>query len=126
MSEQQPVVMSLPKELIETQIKALVLDACLKNGRELVAAAVTQVLQAKIDNYHGSGSYLDKVIRELIVQTAQAAAQEWIAEQGPAIREAVRKRLTAEKAGLIKGLCDKVGDSLTTSLRVNVSLDDRR
>ncbi len=123
---EQPVVMQLPKELIETQIKALVLDACLKNGQALVAEAVRQVLTAPDNTNYGRGTVLDKVIRELIVTTANAAAREWIVEQGPAIREAVRKRLTAEKTALVKELCDKVGSALTTNLRVDVRIADAR
>ena len=125
MSEvQQPVVMTLPKELVEAHIKQLVVDACAKNGADLIRGVVNHVMTAEDRSNYGQRN-IDKLITALVLEVANASVKEWLAQEGPKIRDAVRKRLTADKTKLVQALCDKITDGLLSNVRVSLSLEDR-
>lgn len=125
MSNEQAVVMNVPKDVIETHIKLAVAQVLARDPETLIRACVDAVLTKKSDNYH-SRTVLETTLEKLIKETAERSAQEWITEQGPKIRDAVRQRLNKDKAALIQKLVDGLGDQLKSNIRVNISIDGGR
>jgi len=124
-NDEQAVVMNVPKDVIETHIKLAVSQVLARDPERLIRACVDAVLTQKDRNNYRDKTILDTMLEKLIIDTANLAAVEWIREQGPMIREAVRARLTKDRAAFIKKLCDAIGDNLQKNVHVSVSLTDK-
>lgn len=125
MTNEQAVVMNVPKEVLDQHIKLAVAQVLSRDPERFITACVDVVLQAKDQNNYNRKTVLDTVLEKLIIETAQKSAQEWINEQGPKIREAVRKRLDKDKGALIQKLVDGLGDQLQKNVHVSVSISER-
>ena len=122
MADEQAVVMKVPDELIQTHIKLAVAQILARDPERLIRACVDSVLAKKDTNNYRDKTIIDTMLEKLIVETANASAKEWMEEQGPEIRKAVKARLSKDKAALIQRLCDGFADSCVKNLHVSVSL----
>lgn len=102
--------------IVEAKIRESVASALNKDTGALVESIVELALTEKRHSYDQATifqTHVNKKIRE----AAHDAMVEWLDEQRPAIRDAVRKRLSKNGAKLITELADKLAVA-TTELRI--------
>lgn len=95
MGEQQPVVMSVPKEAIEALVRASVAQALQIDSVRMIEAIVDRALSEKSSDYNQRDKTLFQVELETAIRKmALEGIAEWLERQRPAIRAAIDKRLS--------------------------------
>lgn len=123
MKTENQIVMNLPKEVIQAQIQAAVVQSLQDRGDELVRALVKSSLEEKSRNSYHAKTLFDELVGNMIREEAKVATKEWVDELRPEIRKAVRERLsvrTKEKRAVANELADKLIDALGESLSVKI------
>ena len=123
MAEQQ-IVMKVPEEIIDAQVRSAVAQALGKNADVLVRAIVDRAISKKQDNYSRTTIFqdeLDKMIRAV----ANESLAEWLEELRPEIRKQVRATLDKRKREQVAKMADRLLDSLSNAIfYVNVKNSD--
>lgn len=127
MADQQ-ILMTVPKEVIDANVKAAVVNALNKDPQALVRAVVDAALAQKDNRSYGSKTIWEDKVDEMILNVATETFNEWLNEQKPLIASTVRARL--ENKFSTKGrhgsnpIIDEIVNQLTASL-ANFRLDVR-
>lgn len=109
------------EKIVEGQIKAAVLEALASKRDYVIEQLVKAALEKKADCYDRR-TVVEKVIETAIIDEANAAATEWIAEQRPKIRALVKARLEKGHAELVRSVADQLVAKFATGFDVSVWL----
>lgn len=95
MSDQQPVVMSVPKEAIEALVRASVAQALQIDSVRMIESIVDRAMREKSSDYNQRDKTLFQVELETAIRKmALEGIAEWLEGHRPAIRAAIDKRLS--------------------------------
>jgi predicted RNA-binding protein with PIN domain len=122
MAETQ-VAFTVPKEIIDSHVKAAVAQVLSRDPEALIKAVVDTAMQQKDPGSFGRETIWEKTFNNMVREVAQATFAKWIEEQRPAIERAVRARLDSKER---KDLIAKVAERLAGSLgqfRVRIDID---
>ena len=123
MAEQQ-IVMKVPEEIIDAQVRSAVAQALGKNPDVLVRAIVDRAIEKKQDGYSRTTIFQDE-LDEMIRAVAKESLAEWLEELRPEIRKQVRATLDKRKKEQVAKMADRLLDSLSNaSFYVNIKSPD--
>jgi hypothetical protein len=103
-----------------------VANALAKDPERVIQAVIDQAMRKDNPGGYGRQTVFDAAIEKMINDVAVASAKEWINEQAPKIKAAVRQRFEAHKSKWVAQLCDKLSNALVTNLHVSVSIRDNQ
>lgn len=125
MSDNKQIVMEIPKEIIDAQVRAAVASALAKDPAKLVEAVVDAAMKEKERGHYSSDeSIWDRTVNEAIRSAANEAMKEWLDGQRAAIKAAVLLRLK-KKEKIISELADKLIDTFSSNFRLHIDVTDR-
>lgn len=125
MSDNKQIVMEIPKEIIDAQVKAAVVGALAKDPEKLVAAVVDAAMRQKDPRDYGRTTIWDRTINDAIRLAANEAMKEWLDGQRAAIKAAVLSRLK-RKEKLIGEIADKLIDKFSSRFDLHISVSEER
>jgi hypothetical protein len=119
------VLMKIPEEVVRAQVQAAVVAALARDPEKLVRAVVDAALHQKQNSYDRETIW-DGQVHAMIRAVATDAFKEWVEEQRPKIRAAVRARLDASKSKTIDSFADKLVDGVLADIKVSFHLGENR
>lgn len=96
-------------EAVKAKVQTMIVDALGEPGelvRQLVASALTT--KVRDSKTYRDVTIIEQIVRDTITATAQEAMKEWIAEQRPAIKAELKRRLVADKEDIASTLIDSM------------------
>lgn len=112
------------EQLVTAQIHLAVAEALSKNTPYLIERLVTETLGRKSDQYPYK-PIIESITAKLIHDAAWEAAQEWLAEQKPAIKKLVHQKLSSKTTGLVASIAEQLTAKLAGGLDATVWLKGR-
>lgn len=115
----------ITRDIVNAQIKAAVVSALAKDPEKLVSAVVTAAMQEKErGSYSSDAPIWDKMVNEMIRESAKDAFKEWLAENAEMIKREVRKRLVREKTQFINKIIDSLTNAAKSDFYFQVNVKD--
>jgi hypothetical protein len=124
MSADTQVVMKIPPEIVQASVKAAVVQALGKDPEALVRAVVDAAMHEKTNSYDRTTIW-DSKVNAAIRDVAAEAFKEWLDEQRPMIRAAVRARLGESRTKLVDDFASKLVDGLISTIGVSFHFRER-
>lgn len=117
MSDETKLLMTVPKDVIESQVRAAVAQVLAKDPERLVKVVVDAAMHEKKNSYDRTTIWEDNV-NKMIRGVADAVLAAWIEEQKPNIESAIRAQLNK------KSTCQDLAKSIVAKMsRVYCTLD---
>lgn len=115
-NDETQVLMKVPKEIIDAQVKAAVMGVLAKDTDALIRAVIDAAMNQKVNSYDRTTIWEQKLNNE-IRKVADQYLEEWIQQQKPAIHKALAAKLSQ------KGTIGQIADGIIAKMsRVYVSL----
>lgn len=115
-NDETKVMMTVPKDIIEAQVKAAVMGVLARDSEALVRAVVDAAMNQKRDSYNRQTIWEEK-LNQMIRSVADQYLEAWIEQQKPAIHKALATKLAQ------KGTVGAIADGIIAKMsRVYVSL----
>lgn len=96
------------EDAVRAQVQTMIVSS-LEGVDGLTARIVAGALQVKVKDGYREVAFIEKLCAGVVQSAAQEAAQEWIAENRPALVAEVKRQLTAQKAGVAQALVESLG-----------------
>lgn len=119
------VVMQVPKEIIDAQVRSAVAQALAKDPAALVRTIVEAALNEKDPRSYSNKPIWIDALNKMIRDEAQACIAEWIETQRPAIRKACHEKLGTQGRKIIAGIADQLAEKVKTGFHVSISFRDQ-
>lgn len=116
MNETQ-VMLKVPQEVIDAQVRAAVAAALGRDPEKLIAAVVNSAMQARGSHYDTGKTLFQTAVENEIREVAQQEFKKFLEEQRPAIAKQIREKLGGNAKGLVDKLAEKCADGV---LRLDV------
>lgn len=100
------------EDAVRAQVQQMIVGS-LEGVDGLTARIVAGALQAKVKDSQGyrEVAFIEKLCGDVVRTAAQAAAQEWIEENKPALVAEVKRQLMAQRAGVAQALVESLARS---------------
>jgi len=117
------IVMSVPQDIIETQVQAAVAGVLAARGPDLIDTLVRELLSEPAKDRYGNAVRGDNksvktkfglILEQSIKKAAEEEAKVWVEEQRGAIKKAVRTYLGRTQKDVIARMADRIVDKLST------------
>lgn len=109
MSEETKLLMTVPRDVIDAQVKAAVAIALNKDPEALVRAVVEAAIGAKKNSYDRETIWQEQV-NEMIREVAKEEFKAWLAAQRPAVAKMIKEKLGKNSKELIDKVAAKMVD----------------
>ena len=124
MADETKILMSVPKDVIDAQVRAAVATALNKDPEALVRAVVEAAMAAKKNSYDRETIWQEQV-NEMIREVAREQFKEWLVEQKPAVSKMIREKLGKSSKDLIDKIAAKMVDGFS-NVYLSISWPDGR
>lgn len=123
MAEDTKLLMTIPKDVIEAQVRAAVAVALSKDPEALVRAVVNAAMDQKDNRGYSGKTIWEEKTNEMIREVAHEAFRGWLEEQRPKIQKAVLARLKST-GDVVEKIAAKFADKLQSNFSVSVHFKD--
>jgi hypothetical protein len=124
MAEETKLLMSVPRDVIDAQVKAAVATALNKDPEALVRAVVEAAMNAKKNSYDRETVWQEQ-INEMIRAVAREEFKAWLETQRAPIAKMIREKLGKSSKELIDKMAAKMVDGFT-NIYVSLNWPDSR
>lgn len=118
------LLMTVPRDIIDAQVKAAVAIALGKDPEALVRAVVESAMSAKKNSYDRETVWQDEV-NKMIREVATEQFRAWLVEQKPAIAKLIRTKLAKDTKDLLDKVTTKMAEGFS-NLYLSVTWPDSR
>lgn len=123
MADDTKLLMTVPRDIIDAQIRAAVAQALAVNPERMVRAVVDMALSRKRNEYDSRPMW-EAAMDDMIRDVAKEEFKAWCEAQRPAIAKAIREKLGGNAKGLVDKIATKLADGLQ-NVHLSVSWPDK-
>jgi hypothetical protein len=124
MSDDTKLLMTVPRDIIDAQVKAAIAIALNKDPAVLVRAVVDAAMSAKKNSYDRETIWQEQV-NEMIREVAREQFKEWLVEQRPCVSKMIRDKLGKSSKELIDKVAAKMVDGFQ-NVYISIGWPDSR
>lgn len=124
MSDDTKLLMTVPRDIIDAQVKAAIAIALNKDPAVLVRAVVDAAMGAKKNSYDRETIWQEQV-NEMIREVAREQFKEWLVEQRPAVSKMIREKLGKSSKELVDKVAAKMVDGFQ-NVYISIGWPDSR
>ena len=123
MADDTKILMTVPKDVIDAQVRAAVMVALNKDPEALVRAVVEAAMSQKKDHYSTQTIWMEQ-LNQMIRDVAKDEFKAWVEAQRPSIAKMIKAKLGDSTKGLVDKLSTKMAEGLT-GVHFNISWPER-
>ena len=126
-ADPQNNIETIVAEAVKAKVGVMVIDALGEPGalvKQIVHEALTLSVQDR-DYPYKKEPVIHKLVRKAILEEAEVVMKEWIAEQRPAIRKELAKRVQADRNSIAEALIDSLTKAAGDRYALHVVFKER-
>lgn len=121
MADDKTATVNVPTELLKPIIQAKVVEA-LGGERALLGDFVKVILERRVRNNYQDRTFVEDACLTAVEEAVKSAAQQWIAENADALREAVKRDIGKRSRSIATELVNAFTAAAKDRYRMSVSL----